>query len=406
MVLNDVEEDTIEKGKDDEFSKMEHYVKSFSLHHKVSDKSCDVGDFNGHLQPVRQRKIFALDCEMVKTSLAAPELARVSVVMFTGGDEEKEKNGATLTCEEEERSIVIVMDELVKPRRKVLDYITGIYLSALIIHVELNLRRTRMMPHVLLTVFLSRGEYSGITPEMLQDVETRIEVIQVRLLSMIDEQDILVGHSLENDLQALRLVHDKVIDTSVIFRGMNGRKFSLKHLSNVLLQKKIQDGSHGHCSSEDAKAALVLALRRARHGKSFRLKESSKQQSIISFFQKTNRAANQMKDSSTFAERNDGACVCIGDNDWITKYAQSAEGAHHVLSCDTILNAMSMAVPSWLSSSSPTKRAGLLWANLRCEDLSAKGKCQWKSEVKKLDELVVSRARTHNFTLCYYVHLL
>ncbi|KAL3774599.1 hypothetical protein ACHAW5_001385 [Stephanodiscus triporus] len=358
VVLNDIEEDSIEKG--DEFSKMEHYVKSFSHHLGVSDSSSDVGDFNAHLNPVRQRKIFALDCEMVRTSSAAPELARVSVVMFTGGDEGKEKNVAILTCADEEKSIV-VLDELVKPRRKVLDYIT---------------------------------EYSGITPQMLQGVETRIEDIQVRLLSMLDEQDILVGHSLENDLHALRLVHDKVIDTSVIFRGMNGRKFSLKHLSNILLHKKIQAGSNGHCSSEDARAALVLALRRARHGDSFRLKESSKRQNIIGVFQKWNRAA---KDAIAFAERNDGACVCIGDNDWIKDYVQSAEGAHHVLCCDTILNTMSMAVPAWLSSSSATKRAGLLWAKLRCEE-SANGKGQWKSEEKKLDELVkalVDRVPTH-----------
>lgn len=148
---------------------------------------------------------------------------------------------------------------------------------------------------------------------MLQSVETRIEDIQVRLLSMIDENDIIVGHSLENDLRALRIVHDKIIDTSVLFRGTNGRKFSLKHLSNVLMQKKIQCGSHGHCSTEDAEAALVLALRRARRGDSFRLKENSSRQNIISIFQKINReASSQKKDAETFAERNDGSCVCIG----------------------------------------------------------------------------------------------
>ena len=42
---------------------------------------------------------------------------------------------------------------------------------------------------------------------MLDDVETRIEDIQVRLLSMIKENDILIGHSLENDLLALRFIH-------------------------------------------------------------------------------------------------------------------------------------------------------------------------------------------------------
>jgi hypothetical protein len=129
VVLNDIEEDAIEKG--DEFSKMEHYVKSFSHHRGVSDSSSDVGNFNAHLKPVRRRKMFALDCEMVRTSSTAPELARVSVVMFTGGDEGKEKNVATLTCADDEKSIV-VLDELVKPRRKVLDYITGNFLYPLI----------------------------------------------------------------------------------------------------------------------------------------------------------------------------------------------------------------------------------------------------------------------------------
>ena len=148
---------------------------------------------------------------------------------------------------------------------------------------------------------------------MLQSIDTRIEDIQVRLLSMIDENDILVGHSLENDFRALRIVHDKIIDTSMLFRGTNGRKFSLKHLSNVLLQKKIQCSSLGHCSTEDAEAALTLALRRARRGDSFKLKENSSRHNIISTFQKINReASGQKTDAETFAERNDGSCVCIG----------------------------------------------------------------------------------------------
>jgi DNA polymerase III epsilon subunit-like protein len=330
-VIIDVDEIATEKN--DELSKTEHYVKTFS--HRVSGNNV-------------QRKIFAIDCEMVKTSSAYPELARVSVTMFNGRYFDDARSIST-----------VVLDELVKPCRNVLDYIT---------------------------------EYSGISAIMLEDIDTRIEDIQVRLLAMIDEDDIIVGHSLENDLRALRLIHDKVIDTSVIFRGANGRKFSLKHLSNVLLHRKIQCGSHGHCSSEDAEAALVLALRRARHGESFRLKENAIRQNIIGVFQKMNHNVKQQRqDAKSFAERNDGSCVCIGDSDWITKYAQSAEGAQHILSCNSILNTMVMAIPSWLSSSSATKRAGLLWANLRCEDRSTNGKKgQWKNEVQKLDELVVS----------------
>lgn len=368
-VFGDTTQDEYYTDKNDDFSKMEHYVKAFALDRAPNG---DSNDTKGKAQTKRQQKIFALDCEMVETS-AGPELARVSVIMFTGGNVRNGSNGSSK--EEEEEKSVVVFDEVVKPRRKVLDYLT---------------------------------EYSGITPKVLQDVDTRIEHIQLRLLSLIDENDILVGHSLDNDLRALRLVHNKVVDTSVVFRGFNGRKFSLRHLSNVLLQKKIQQGcgSSGHCSTEDAEASLVLALRRARRGSSFGLKENSKRQNILNVFQKVNRAArDQSRDSESFAERNDGSCVCIGPNDWISKYA--SDGAQHVLSCDSIMNSMSMAVPSWLSSDKSFKRAGFMWANLRCEDGSTDGKDGWKNEVNKLDEIMkalVDRVPYHIPILLLFQH--
>jgi len=345
-------------AKCDDFSKNEHYVKSYAHDQALN------GD------PKRQPKIFAMDCEMVETS-AGQELARVSVIMCSGVSNENGGSNAADVVEEEKT--VVVLDELVKPRRRILNYLT---------------------------------EYSGITPHMLKNVDTRIEHIQVHLLSLIDENDIIVGHSLENDLRALRLVHKKVVDTSVVFRGVNGRKFSLRHLSNVLLQKKIQQGCGGHCSTEDANAALVLALRRARRGNSFGLKEGARRQAIPIVFQNVNRAANgKSKEFVNFAERNDGSCVCIGPNDWISKYA--SDGAHHVLSCESILNSMSMAVPSWLSSDKSSKRAGLLWANLRCEDRSTDGNCGWKNEVIKLDEIMkalVDRVPHHTPILLLFQH--
>lgn len=60
---------------------------------------------------------------------------------------------------------------------------------------------------------------------MLQDVNTRIEDVQAHLLSLIQDIDVIVGHSLENDLKALRLIHTNVVDTSIIFSGGNGRKY-------------------------------------------------------------------------------------------------------------------------------------------------------------------------------------
>lgn len=221
---------------------------------------------------------------------------------------------------------------------------------------------------------------------MLKEVDARIEHVQLCLLSLIDADDILVGHSLENDLRALRFVHTKVVDTSVLFRASTGRKFGLRHLSNVLLRRKIQRGTSGHCSTEDAEAALALALRRARRGESFALKEGSQRRRIPILFQKAHRATTG---GSSFAERSEGSCVCMGPDDWISKYASG--GTHHVLSCESITSSMSMAVPSWLSSDKSSRRAGLLWANLRCEG-SKDGKGWRESEINKLDEMVVSRA--------------
>ena len=85
---------------DDDFSTSEFYVKTFE---------CD---------KQRPPKVFAIDCEMVQTS-AGPELARVSVVMLT-----PDKNGY-YDINQSDETILTLFDELVKPRRVILDYLTG-----------------------------------------------------------------------------------------------------------------------------------------------------------------------------------------------------------------------------------------------------------------------------------------
>ena len=115
---------------EDAFRSMEHYVKTFSRdllannidNHSDGGSSSDDNDQqkSDRAHPTRKPKIFALDCEMVKTS-EGPELARVSLIAFadgTSGDSMNEGGG------ENEKSVV-VLDELVKPRRTVLDYLTG-----------------------------------------------------------------------------------------------------------------------------------------------------------------------------------------------------------------------------------------------------------------------------------------
>lgn len=118
-------DDNIENVVD--YAEYEHHVKTFSRN-KVSSP--------------RRPKIFSIDCEMVQTQ-AGMELARVSVIEFVGSDE---ANGDVA---DEEKSILVLgeygacclyalsilfylcshilligTDELVKPRRDVLDYLT------------------------------------------------------------------------------------------------------------------------------------------------------------------------------------------------------------------------------------------------------------------------------------------
>ena len=121
--------------------------------------------------------VFAMDCEMVETS-AGRELARVTLIRFQ-------------PTEHNADGYQVVLDLLVKPVRPVLDYKT---------------------------------QYSGITAAMLEPITTRIEQVQVALASIVGIHDILVGHSLENDLRALCLVHDKVVDTALLFRTESGAR--------------------------------------------------------------------------------------------------------------------------------------------------------------------------------------
>nr|CAD7590204.1 unnamed protein product [Timema genevievae] len=149
--------------------------------------------------------VYALDCEMVYTSMGL-ELARVTVI------------DSELRC---------VYETLVKPENIVLDCNT---------------------------------RFSGITHEDLENVSTTIFDVQAALLGLFSDKTILVGHSLDSDFKALKIVHNTVVDTSVMFPHRMGPPFkrSLKNLAQEILMKVIQEDVGGHDSSEDAVAAMEL----------------------------------------------------------------------------------------------------------------------------------------------------
>ena len=75
------------------------------------------------------------------------------------------------------------------------------------------------------------------------DVSTSLRDVQATLLTMFSSKTILVGHSLESDFKALKLIHDTVIDTSVMFPHRNGypQKRALRNLCSEYLRKIIQN---------------------------------------------------------------------------------------------------------------------------------------------------------------------
>jgi RNA exonuclease 1 len=154
--------------------------------------------------------IAALDCEMIYT-IGGFRIARVSVVDVSGEE---------------------VFDEFIK-----LD--DGVKV------VDLNTR------------------FSGIHPEEYAARSVLpLESIRRALARFISADTILIGHALDNDLRALRLVHRRVVDTAALFPHSRGPPYrrALRDLTKEYLSRTIQEGggSKGHSSVEDSVASLDL----------------------------------------------------------------------------------------------------------------------------------------------------
>lgn len=263
------------------------------------------------------RKILAVDCEMVKTANNPLTLARVSVVDWDGN---------------------VVLDELVKPEQPVTDYVTF---------------------------------YSGITEEMLKPVTTTISDIQKRLVEIVTPQTILIGHSLESDLKALKIAHPFIIDTVLQYPHPRGPplKSSLSFLAEKYLGKKMKRdrAEDGHDSIEDARAALELIKLKCWKGPSFGTREGNGE-SIFKRLRRTPRLkpANSDADAEEFKA---GAVV-----DWGDPSRGHGAAANIVITCESdaeVVEGIKRAVASGDvsqadgESASSSEPVDFVWARFR-----------------------------------------
>ncbi|XP_057310795.1 uncharacterized protein LOC130648733 [Hydractinia symbiolongicarpus] len=254
--------------------------------------------------PTETSKLLAIDCEMCNTSRDNRALTRISVV---------------------DRDLNTVYDKLVKPDHPITDYLT---------------------------------QFSGITAEMLENVTTRLEDVQKDLLEIIPPDAILVGHSLDFDLRSLKLHHDNIIDTAVLYPDQRGPRFksSLRYLMKTYLNRHIQNSVDGHCSIEDAKSCMELVLLKLKKGANFGNPELESE----SVYEALTRVGKR------------GALV---DSSYIIR--QHCDGDHHGLPCETDEEAV-------LKSTRIMNHADFIFTHLKSYEQFLKGQDNPSEETKQV----------------------
>jgi len=91
-------------------------------------------------------------------------------------------------------------------------------------------------------------------------VQFTLRHAQAILLKICTDQTIIIGHSVHNDLKALKFEHTNVIDTSYLYflDGKPGMAASARDICEQVLGFKAKDT---HDPVEDARIALYIAAK-------------------------------------------------------------------------------------------------------------------------------------------------
>ncbi|PWY82083.1 hypothetical protein BO70DRAFT_405221 [Aspergillus heteromorphus CBS 117.55] len=119
-----------------------------------------------------------------------------------------------------------------------------------------------------------RTSYSGMTKALLHWRKSRGETVygweaaRRAVFRYINADTVLVGHSLHVDLEALGILHDRVVDTYLLVRRETAAGRVARHRSSHKLKSlveecrgvSIQADPFGHCCSEDTFGAREVLL--------------------------------------------------------------------------------------------------------------------------------------------------
>ncbi|KAF7588802.1 hypothetical protein BBP40_005195 [Aspergillus hancockii] len=167
-----------------------------------------------------KRRAVVIDCEMVEVRKWQREIALLSAVDFLTGE--------------------VLINNYVQPTAKVTNWMTKI---------------------------------SGVTPAAMAEAVSKGQALRgwqsarQALFNYVDANTILIGHSLNNDLDVLGIYHTNIVDSVILASeavfgstSIFKRLYGLKTLSEEFLKLHIQPKNHAHICLEDTFATREVVI--------------------------------------------------------------------------------------------------------------------------------------------------